>query len=87
MTRIGDRIAALLYRVDDHGHFVVFDHVNDIGAAFGHLVDLLHGNTSLGNRCSGAFGGQQFEAQGHQLLGHQYGTRLVAILDREEHLA
>ena len=44
-ARIGNRVAALLHCVDDHGDLVVLDHVHDVRATFGHFIDHRHWNT------------------------------------------
>ena len=80
VARVGDRVAALLDRVDDHGDLAVLDHVDDVGAAFGDLVDHGAGHAGGIDRRSGTARGDQLEAQCGQAARDLDRARLVTRL-------
>ncbi len=86
-ARVGDGIAALFHRVDHQHDLVALEHVHDIRAPLGDLVDHLHFHPRLGDGGRGSAGSHHAKTHGHQLTRDFNGVRLVALLDRQEHLA
>src|SRR5471030_2594964 len=81
-ARVRDGAALFLDRVDDQDDFVVLDHVDHVQPALDHLVDRRDRNAG-----GGALGGDQREADLHQVARHFHGARLVRRFHRQEHLA
>src|SRR5690625_2596058 len=86
-ARVSDGITALLYCVDNNSDLPIFDHVDDMWAPFGDLVDPQHGQSCLLDGCSGPPGSHQIKAQIHQLLCELNSTRLVGITDTQKGVA